>query len=146
MYPGDVQLYDLNTVLSVVMIVVDLFLAFLEIVRAILHSFWPYESHTVVSGMATALNLTGVNLDAVALVTYQYGYCSFLSLASFLMPFLFGDEYRHMLMFIIVYNSVVRNLQFFDLRYNVITQVKTNEELGFNPPGKEAFIIQGIIT
>ena len=86
-------------------------LTLLEVVRAGLHAGFPYESHTEVSGMADAIGLTGVYLDAVALVTFQFGFASVIASAGYLIPFLFGDANRHISLFLLGVSFLSRVLQ-----------------------------------
>ena len=102
---------DLQMIESVALTSTEVFLAALELARAVLHSWKPYESHTEVSGLADAAGLEGLSLDAAALITYQFGFCSFLAFSGYLIPLIFGDPTKEITLYLISLSYFFRTLQ-----------------------------------
>ena len=116
LYPGDSSLTDTKTILGLILNAGVLQQAIFETMRGLLHLLRPYESHTDVSKLATVNNITGVSLDALAMLTYQYGFASMVSIAGYLTPFFFGDANRHISVYIIAVTSLLRIIQMFNVQ------------------------------
>ena len=91
LYPGDSSLTDGKTILGIVLNSGLVILTFIETLRAQAHVKNPYGSVVDISGIGRVNNITGVELDALAMLMYQYGFAGLVEVATFLVPFLFGD-------------------------------------------------------
>ncbi len=110
LYPGDSSLTDTKTIVGLILNAGVLQQVIFESMRGLLHVLRPYESHTEVSKLATVNNITGVSLDALAMLTYQYGFASMVSIAGYLTPFFFGDADRHISVYLIAVTTLLRLL------------------------------------
>ena len=120
-YPGEDTFLSINTLLGVTISLVDFLAGLIEIVRAGLHTFFPYQSHTEVSGLADAIGLEGKTLDAVAMITFQYGIVSWFATALFWAPFIRGDPFKQDQMFNLAFSFLVRAYQLAEFRINLFT-------------------------
>ena len=66
-------------------------LGLLEVPRAIFHGLMPYWAHENISGIVEDLQLEGKNLDIVATMTQQWGWCSFILVGAYWAPLIFED-------------------------------------------------------
>merc|ERR1711962_888353 len=99
---------------------------FLELIRGILHLFYPYKSHTVVSGLAHGFGIEANQdaLTAMALVTSQLGSVN-LTLGVFLMtPFILGDATLSLSLYMFVVKLVVKVFAMLNLRYSWFNDVR----------------------
>ena len=101
------------------------FLIILEIVRCELHLVRPYESHTKTSGMAKAVPLEGKALDAAAVLTYQYGFCSMVLIFGYSIPFVFGDPDDKIKIYMISATWFSRTLQLIGMKRKLWAPVQT---------------------
>jgi hypothetical protein len=89
--------------------------------------------------------LSGKSLDAAATLTFQFGFCSILVVAGYLIPFLFGDPDSLISIYLLAISLAVRTTQTFGYAFESWTTIKGPTHFGIHPPGKTAHTIQNIV-
>merc|ERR1712168_753883 len=131
----------------------------MELVRGTVHLFYPYKSHTDVSGLAEGFHITdNINaLTATALVTSQLGSVN-LMLAFFLaIPLVFGDPTLSLSVYMLVVKLVIKVFAMLNLRFAWFTNVRDNIppylKRGYEnwegarklPPGKLLHLVESVL-
>ena len=137
-YEGDTNWYDVNSLLADSLAAILGITSALELLRGVIHGVFPYESHTKISGMYDALNMSQRELDISAVFTGKWGVASLVLFFAYLQPFFFADNLTQLAeqaLYLMSFTFIVKSVDFMNGRNKWIYPMNKFDEDGWTPPG-----------